>query len=103
MDVFRLREVRPASLHHVPIAIVRADAVAEMLLHAIEVERREKLAVRHRLDPICISAHADEPLDVRVPWCDVVVADRPVHPVALTLGRREFVFAPTLAGATPDD
>src|SRR3954469_7906232 len=74
-----------------------------MSLDAVEVERREILAIRHPLESIPIAAHTDELLDVRVPGRDVVVADRPVHPVAELLRRDELVLAPPLARSAPDE
>ena len=103
MDRVRLRQMRPPALHDVAIAVVRAHRVAQVLLDAVEVERRQVLAVGHRLDPVAVAAHADEALDVRVPRRDVVVADRPVDPVAVALRRGELVVAPALAGAAPDE
>src|SRR2546423_15558081 len=52
---------------------------------------------------IGVSADADEFLDVRVPGGDIVVRDRPVHPVSQLLGRDELVLAPALTRAAPDD
>src|SRR5256885_16712147 len=52
---------------------------------------------------IGVSADADEFLDVRVPRGDIVVGDRPVHPVSQLLGRDELVLAPALTRAAPDD
>src|SRR6266550_567803 len=74
-----------------------------MLLRAVEIERRQKLAVGHCFEMIGVPAHADELLDVRVPRRDVVVGDRPVHPVTELFRSDELVLAPPLAGATPDD
>jgi len=74
-----------------------------VFLDAVEVEGRKVFAVGHCLESIAVAAHSDEFLDVGVPWRDVVVTYRPVNPVPLSLGRREFVFAPALAGAPPDD
>src|ERR1700675_2733959 len=81
---------------------MRTHFVAELFLDAVEIEWRQILSVGHCLEPIAITAHSDELLDVRVPRRDVVVADRPVDAVALSLGRGEFVLAPPLAGASPD-
>ena len=102
MNRIRLGQVRPSSLNDVTIAVMCVELVAHLLLRAVEVEWREELAVRHRLEVVRVPADADEFLDVRVPRRDVVVGDRPVHPVALTFGRGELVFAPALAGAPPD-
>src|SRR6266550_1766156 len=74
-----------------------------MLLGAVEIEWRQELSVGHRLQVIGIAADADELLDVRVPRRDVVVADRPIHPVPELLRSHELVFAPALTGASPDD
>src|SRR4029077_8167489 len=82
--------------------VVRANAVAEMFLDAVEVERREILSIGHRLEAIRFSAYSDESLDVSVPRRDVVVTDRPVDPVTLSFRRGEFVLAPPLAGPSPD-
>src|ERR1700681_2320172 len=40
MDLSRPREMRPPPLNHVAVAVMRAHAVAEMLLDAVEVEWR---------------------------------------------------------------
>ena len=103
MDRLGLRQMSPSAAHHVAIAVVSADLVAHVLLDAVEVERRQEFAVGHRLDSVAGAAHADEALDVRVPRSDVLVADRPADPVAMTLRRRELVVAPALAGAAPHD
>ena len=103
MDRLGLRQMSPSAAHHVTIAVVRADLVAHVLLDAVEVERRQEFPVGHRLDSVAGPAHADEALDVRVPRSDVLVADRPADPVAMTLRRRELVVAPALAGAAPHD
>jgi hypothetical protein len=64
MDLFWLREVRPSALHDVPVAVVRADLLAQVSLDAVEVEWREIFAVGHRFESICVAAHSNEPLDV---------------------------------------
>src|SRR6266550_9041978 len=74
-----------------------------MLLRAVEIERRQKLAVGHCFEMIGVPADADELLDVGVPRRDVVVADRPAHPVPELLRSHELVLAPALTGASPDD
>jgi hypothetical protein len=43
-------------------------------LGAVELERRKKLAVRHRVESVGVAADADEALDVRIPGRDVLVA-----------------------------
>src|SRR5262245_15318945 len=103
MDRLGLGKVSPSAVHHVTIAVVRADPVAHVLFDAVEVERREEFPVGHRLDSVAGAADADEALDVRVPRRDVLVADRPADPVAVALRRRELVMAPALAGAAPRD
>src|SRR6476469_2010959 len=74
-----------------------------MFLGAVEVERRQKLAVGHCLEMVGVAANSDELLDVGVPRRDIVVGDRPVHPVAELLRRDELVLAPALARTAPDD
>src|SRR5689334_16136720 len=74
-----------------------------MFLGAVEVERRQKLAVGHRLEVVGVAADSDELLDVGVPRRDIVVSDRPVHSVAELLRSDELVLAPALARTAPDD
>src|SRR5215204_3827155 len=102
VDRVRLREVRPPPLHDVTVLVVRAHRVAEMLLDAVEVERRQVLAVGHRFETVAVAAHADELLDVRIPGCHVVVPDRPLDAVAHARRRGELVLAPPLARTPPD-
>src|SRR6185503_13391808 len=95
--------MRPAALHDPAVLVLRVDPVAHLFLDAVEVEWRQKVAVRHRLEVVVVPAHADELLDMRVPWRDVVVGDRPVHPVAEPLGGDELVLAPALRRTAPDE
>src|SRR3954465_14197615 len=94
--------MRPATLYDVPIAVALEQTVAQMLFSAVEVERRQILAVRHRLESIAGAADTNELLHVRVPWRNVVVSNRPVDSVAEFFWRDEFVLAPALAGAAPN-
>jgi hypothetical protein len=98
----RLGEMGEAPVHHVAVTVARMDAVAEMLFDAGHFERRLEFAVGHRFQAIARAGHADEALDVGIPRGDVVVADRPVDAIALPFGRGEFVLAPALAAAPPD-
>src|SRR5213592_3849305 len=49
-----------------------------------------------------VATHSDESLDMGVPRRDVVVADRPIHSVTVSLGSGELILAPALTGAPPN-
>src|SRR6266550_6187399 len=74
-----------------------------MFFGTVEFERRQEFSIGHRLQMIGVPADADELLDVRVPWGDFIVCNRPVHPVAELLRSHELVLTPALARAPPDD
>src|SRR6185503_5043588 len=66
VDWLRLRQVRPAALHDPAVLVLRVDPVAHLLLDAVEVERRQELAVRHGLEVVVVAADTDELFYMRV-------------------------------------
>src|SRR5580700_289054 len=75
---------------------------SQMLLDAVQFIGRQILPVRHRLDALTGAAHADEFLDMAIPWRDVVVADGPRDSISVTLRRSKIAGTPARAGAAPD-
>src|SRR4051812_44465743 len=73
-----------------------------MPLGAIDLPRREEVAVRQMWQPKLLARDADEALDMAVPWCDVGITNRPIHSVAIPEIRLEVEIAPPPAGASPE-
>src|ERR1700680_5142862 len=101
MDGLRLGDVCPTPRHVMPPKSLRHHRT-QMLLDAVQFIGRQILAVRHRLDALPGTAHADEFFDMAVPGRAVVVADGPGDSIAVTLRRRKIAMAPARAGAAPD-
>ena len=73
----------------------------EMLLHAGEVVRRQKLAVGQYLQTFTATADARETLDVAVPGGQILIADGPVHADALPGVGLEVLLVPAVRLPSP--
>ena len=80
-----------------------AIACLQMSLDAVELHRRQELAVGQLRQAFGAAAHADEALDVVVPRRDLGVADRPVDGDAVLRVRFEVQVAPAIALPAPHD
>src|SRR5205823_10312193 len=67
------------------------------------LHRLEEDAVGELWQPLRLTAHADESLDVLVPGGDILVADRPVGAVAVPGVRLEIQIAPAIDLSSPHD
>ena len=92
-----------ADRHHALSAERLEDFRTRVLFDAGHRHRRKKVAVGKLLQPFVRAGDADEPLDVRVPRCDVFVTNRPVVAVAVLRVRLEVEVAPAIDLTSPRD
>src|SRR2546427_8117340 len=98
-----IRRPPSSTLFPYPTLFRSLDSLLHEPLGAVHFPRREELAVRQMREAERLAAHPDEPLDVRVPRRQLVVADRPIHPVAVAPVCLEIEVAPAPAQPTPDE
>src|SRR5690606_12356662 len=72
-----------------------------MLFNTVELHGRQKLAVRNLRKTIAIATYADEPLNIRIPWREVLVSYRPIATKSIARVGFKVVFAPPLRHARP--
>ena len=99
-----LRENRGAADRHDAFAAERrADLVARGFLDNGHRHGGKKFTVRQLTQSLLCACDPDELLDVRVPWCDVLVPNRPVVPVSVLRVRFEIEITPPIDLAPPGD
>ena len=98
----RRGEVRDAADRHLALELL-GHRLLQMSLDAVEIHRRQELAVRQLRQVLGTAAHADEAFDVVVPRRDLGVAHRPVDRDAILRVRFEVHRAPAIALPAPHD
>src|SRR6185369_3787037 len=99
----RLREHRDAADRDATLRIFRFDALFEGLLDDVHRHRRLELAIGQLRQPFGLAAHSDELLDVRIPWPDVAITNRPVDAVSVLLVRVEVEIAEAINVTSPHE
>ena len=98
----RSRQMRDAADRELALELVR-HRLLQMSLDAVEVHRRQELAVGQLRQSFGAAAHADEALDMVVPRRELGVTDRPVDRDAVLRVRLEVHRAPAIALPAPHD
>src|SRR6185503_2352512 len=90
-----LRQHREAHVGDEPLAAeLLQQELARMLLRDVHGPRFDEIAVRELRQPLLLSLHAHEPLDMAPPGRHVRVADRPVDPDAVARVGLVILVAP---------
>src|SRR5688572_24173030 len=89
-------------MDHKTIFIILANLFLQMSFDTIEIEGRKEFAVRHRFNAVFVSAYSGKQFDVRIPWSNVFITDRPVNSIAVSRGCSKFVRAPPLTRPSPN-
>src|SRR5580658_10429438 len=101
MDLFWLRQMRPSGMHQMSIWIGGVDLPAHHVLNTIHLEWWQEFTVGHRLETVFAPAYANKFLHMRIPGGYVIIPDRPGDAITKTFGVDEFIFTPSLTGASP--
>src|SRR5512133_669085 len=102
--VVRLGENRgPANRHHALAAERLENLRPRVFLDARHRHGRKELTVGKLTEAFVCAGDADESLDVRIPWRDVLVANGPIGAVTVLGVRLKIEIAPTIDLASPRD
>src|SRR5574339_134807 len=89
-------------MDHKTIFIILANLFLQMSLDTIEIERWKEFTIWHRFNTVFVSAYTCKKFNVRIPWSNILVTDRPVNSVTISRGRCKFVRTPSLTRPTPN-
>ncbi len=95
--------MRPAGMYKVPVFVMGGDLPLDMRFRAVQIERRQELAVGHCFYTVAGAAYADEFFYMGIPWGNVCIPDRPACAIPEPLRGGELKRAPALAGPAPGE
>src|SRR6202012_2419646 len=101
MYLFGLGKMRPAGMYQVTVLIILVYLFADLFLHTIHFERRQKLAIRHSFYAVFIAAYTNKSLHMRIPGCYIIIPYRPRNAVPKFFRVSKLIFTPSLASAPP--
>src|SRR5688500_618116 len=97
----RFGKMRASSDDRVTIGVVVLNFFLDMFFNTIHFPRWKRFTIGQCFQSVAVSAYANKFFDMRIPWSQLVILNRPRHSKSISPRRFEIKMTPSLCLACP--